>query len=119
VAERQRAKLLAPATKEWIVGDDETAGLQSDNVCNDHIDVGCRARVQNMESQTESASCRLQIGRLNITARESRINQRSDGARVGEQLVQYLQSFPTQLGVQGGHARQVAAGPCRLVTKPT
>src|SRR6516162_4073287 len=70
VAERQRAQPLAPATEEWIVSDHETAGLQSDNVFNDYIDIGCGARVQNMQSHSESASCRLQICRLNITARK-------------------------------------------------
>src|SRR5262249_7832121 len=119
VTERQHAKPLAPATEEWIVGDHETAGLQSDNVFNDYIDVGCGARVQNMQSQSESASCRLQICRLNITARASRIDQRGDGARGGEKVVGMCNRFRPSSVSKEATPVKLPPGRRRLVTKPT
>src|SRR5262245_15441617 len=62
-----------------------------------------------MELQTQRAGGRLQISRLNIATRKSWVDKRSYLARGGEQLVQQLQSFPTQLRVQGGHPCEVAA----------
>src|SRR5262245_25565280 len=62
-----------------------------------------------MELQTQRAGGRLQISRLNIATRKSWVDKRSYLARCGEQLVQPLQSFPTQLRVQGGHPCEVAA----------
>src|SRR5262245_4537560 len=100
VVERQLAKFLAPAVEERIICDHESVGLQADNVCHDRIDIGCGARLQDMQPQAKSTGCRLQVCCLNIAAGESRIDQRGNGASVGQEFVQHLQSLPTQLRVQ-------------------
>src|SRR6516162_6964398 len=63
-----------------------------------------------MKLQTPDAGRRLQLSCLNVAAREGRIDERGDGARIGKQLVQQLQSLATELGVQRGDAGEVATG---------
>ena len=76
VAQRQRAELFAPAIEEWIIADHEPAGLQSDQVFEDCIEVAFGACVQDTELQAQRAGRRLQISCLNITTGKSRVEER-------------------------------------------
>src|SRR6516164_3450015 len=109
VAERQYRELFAPAIEEWIAPDHEPAGFQWDQVCEGRINVASATRVQDMELPPHRAGRHLQIFRLNIATGKSRVNECSYGARVGEQLVQQLQSLPIRFRTQRGHAREVTA----------
>ena len=83
--------------------------MQSGQGCKGRIDVSYGARVQDMESQPQRAGRCLQISRLNIAPGKSRVDERGYSPRLGEQLVQQLQSLPTQFRVQRCHSGEVAA----------
>jgi hypothetical protein len=106
--ERQRGEPFARASEERIVADHESAGLQCGQGCEDRIDVALGACMQDVELQAQRAGRRLEMFRHDIAAGKGWVDERGQGARLGEQLMQELESLPIQLHVQRGHACEVA-----------
>src|SRR5208282_1719918 len=66
VAERQGAESFIAGREEYIAGDHERAGAQSDRGCEGVIDLAVIARSQDMHLQPKSASRRLHVSRYSL-----------------------------------------------------
>ena len=104
---------------EECIGADHESACSLNEGCKGRVKVAFGARSQDVKLNPESAGRGLQACRDRVReSRIGRVNEQGHGGRRGNQFVQQLQAFRSQLHPQYGHAREIAAGPCEVGDKP-
>src|SRR5262249_45182923 len=111
VADRQRGELFASDCEECTGANDQRVGSYLAQGCKRRIEIAFGAGMQRLELEPEGASRRLQVARKGFGKRGTgRVDEQGKNGRRGQQFVQQFEPFRPDLGVQIGHAGQVAAG---------
>src|SRR2546430_2088053 len=110
MAQGHVGNLFAPEAEVRIAGDVKGSGPLLDEVCECRVDLAFGAGAKHNELQTERSRRGLGLIELQLGIRIVRIEEHSDDAGVGNDLVQQLQSLRREQIGEEGYTRDIAAG---------